>query len=51
MNYALNKKNYQMLVIDYSERNSNYYAKERSQLENDENIFCSLLLSKISKRI
>jgi len=39
MNYALNKKNYPMLVIDYSERDSYYNALERSQLENDENIF------------
>ena len=39
MNYVLNKKNYPMLVIDYSERNSYYNALERSQLGNDENIF------------
>jgi Fic family protein len=39
MNYALNKNNYPMLVIDYSERNSYYNALERSQLDKDENIF------------
>jgi len=39
MNYVLNKKNYPMLVIDYSERNSYYNALERSQLDKDENIF------------
>lgn len=39
MNYVLNKNNYPMLIIDYSERNSYYNALERSQLDNDENIF------------
>jgi len=39
MNYVLNKKNYPMFIIDYSERNSYYNALERSQLDNDENIF------------
>ena len=39
MNYALNKKNYPMIVIDYSERNSYYNALERSQLDKNKNIF------------
>jgi len=39
MNYALNKKNYPMIVIDYSERNSYYNALERSQLDKGENVF------------
>jgi len=39
MNYVLNKKDYPMLIIDYSERNSYYNALERSQLKGDENIF------------
>jgi len=39
MNFVLNKKEYPMLVIDYSERNSYYNALERSQLDKDENIF------------
>jgi len=39
MNYVLNKYNYPMLVIDYSERNSYYNALERSQLSKDENSF------------
>jgi len=39
LNYVLNKNNYPMLVINYSERNSYYNALERSQLTNDENIF------------
>ena len=39
MNYVLNKKKFPMLVIDYSERNSYYNALERSQLDDDENIY------------
>jgi len=38
-NYVLNKNNYPMLVINYSERNSYYNALERSQLSKDEIIF------------
>jgi len=39
MNYVLNKNNYPMLAIDYSDRTSYYNALERSQLSKDENIF------------
>lgn len=39
MNYVLNKNNYPMLVIDYSDRNSYYNALERSQIIKDDNIF------------
>lgn len=39
MNYILNKNDYPMLIIDYSQRNSYYTALERSNLKNDENIF------------
>ena len=39
MNYVLNKNNYPMLIIDYSERNSYYNALEKSQLDNKVNSF------------
>ena len=39
MNYALNKNNYPMLIINYSDRNSYYNALERSQLSESEDIF------------
>ena len=39
MNYVLNKNNYPMLIIDYSQRDSYYNALERSNLKNDESIF------------
>jgi Fic family protein len=39
MNYVLNKKNYPMLVIDYSERNSYYNVLEKSQLNKDDKSF------------
>jgi Fic family protein len=39
MNYVLNKNDYPMLIIDYSERNSYYNALEKSQLEKEENTF------------
>jgi len=39
MNYVLNKKNYPMLVIDYSKRESYYNALEKSQIDNEPNSF------------
>jgi Fic family protein len=39
MNYILNKNNYPMLVIDYSERNSYYNALEKSQMNDEVNPF------------
>jgi len=38
-NYVLNKNNYPMLVIDYSERNSYYNALEKSQMKKEVNSF------------
>jgi len=49
MNDALNKKNYPMLVIDYSKRNSYYNVLERSQLDKDENIFTKWLFKRYIK--
>ncbi|KYK27454.1 hypothetical protein AYK20_02565 [Thermoplasmatales archaeon SG8-52-1] len=39
MNYVLNKNDYPMLIIDYSERNSYYKALEKSQIDKDSNSF------------
>jgi len=39
MNYILNKNDYPMLVIDYTQRNSYYNALEHSQTKKDESIF------------
>ena len=39
MNYVLNNKNYPMLIIDYSERNSYYNALEKSQIGNEASSF------------
>ena len=39
MNYVLNKNNYPMLIIDYSDRNSYYNALEKSQIDKEVNSF------------
>jgi len=39
MNYVLNKNDYPMLIIPYSQRMSYYTALERSQLKKDESVF------------
>jgi Fic family protein len=39
MNHVLNRYNYPMLIIDYSERNSYYNALEKSQIDKEANSF------------
>jgi len=39
MNYVLNKNNYPMLIIGYSERNSYYNSLEKSQMDKEANSF------------
>jgi len=39
MNHVLNKNNYPMLIIDYSQRNSYYNALEKSQMDKEVNFF------------
>ena len=49
MNYVLNKNNYPMVVIDYSDRNSYYNALEQSQIKKDETIFAQWFFKRYVK--
>jgi len=49
MNYVLNKNNYPMLIIDYSERNSYYNALEKSQIGKEVNSFTLWFFKRYAK--